>query len=69
MSEHIERRPTWECQECGDPWPCELARKSLAAELGPTRLRIHMWLRIEDAAQDMPRLSVRRAFERFLGWT
>ncbi|MET8152649.1 hypothetical protein ACIBSW_30030 [Actinoplanes sp. NPDC049668] len=66
---HVEERPGWDCRACGEPWPCEPARKDLAAELSPTSLRIHMWIRLEPAALDLPSGTARELFDRFLRWT
>jgi hypothetical protein len=67
--EHIEDRPSWKCRGCGDPWPCRPAQMHLLAELGPTPLRIHMWMRLELAAADMPTTPAGDLFDRFLHWT
>ncbi|RZU50118.1 hypothetical protein EV385_1883 [Krasilnikovia cinnamomea] len=67
--EHIEERPSWRCRSCGEPWPCDQAQANLAATLSPTALRIHMWIRLEIAAQDMPQGLPSEMFERFLRWT
>jgi len=66
--EHVEERPSWDCRACGKPWPCEIARKELDAELSPRALRTAMWLRLEVAAQDMPDGPASELFERFLRW-
>ncbi|RZU50566.1 hypothetical protein EV385_2341 [Krasilnikovia cinnamomea] len=67
--EHIEERPSWSCLACGKPWPCDPARKSLAGELSPTGLRIHMWIRLEVAVGDLPPTAAAELFDRFLRWT
>jgi hypothetical protein len=67
-AQHIEVRPSWDCIACEKPWPCDPAREALAAELQPTALRIHMWLRLEVAAGDLPTTPAGELFERFLGW-
>lgn len=67
--QHIEERPSWNCRACGEPWPCEIARKELAAELSPTRLRLHLWMRMEIAAADELGPSPKEMFRRFFGWT
>jgi hypothetical protein len=67
--EHIEARPSWDCRACGKPWPCDPTRDALAAELQPTSLRIHMWLRLEVAAEDLPETPAGEMFDRFLHWT
>jgi hypothetical protein len=53
---------------CEKPWPCDPAREALAAELQPTSLRIHMWLRLEVAVGDLPTTPAGELFERFLRW-
>lgn len=68
MSEHIAQRPSWDCRCCGKPWPCDPAREELAAELSPTLLRMHMWVRIEEAAAKIPGARAGELFERFLYW-
>ena len=67
--QHIEERPSWDCRACGQPWPCEIARKELKAELSPTLLSVHMWTRLEVAAEDEPDTSAAALFRRFIGWT
>lgn len=67
--EHIEARPTWDCRACGEPWPCPDAQTELKAQMSPTSVRIHMWLRLEVAAEDMPTATALDMFDRFLRWT
>jgi hypothetical protein len=68
-SEHIAERPSWTCALCGKPWPCQPARKRLAAENDSVQLAMHAWLTLEEAVADMPNLPVAIAFDRFLAWT
>ncbi len=68
MTEHLADRPGWDCRSCGKTWPCDPAREHLMTELSPTWLRIHMWLRLEEAAADIPHLTPSELFERFLHW-
>lgn len=67
--EHLEERPSWDCQACGRPWPCDHAREELATGLSPAALRIEMWNRLEAACLDMPHGPASEMFERFLHWT
>ncbi|MEV6845404.1 hypothetical protein [Actinoplanes sp. NPDC051411] len=67
--QHVEERPGWSCRARGRPWPCDSARKDLAAAMSPTALRKQMWTRLEVAAQDMPDGPPSELFVRFLRWT
>lgn len=65
---HIETRPSWDCLACDKPWPCDPAREALVLELSATSLRIHMWIRLEVAAEDLPASPAGELFDRFLRW-
>ncbi|AGL20944.1 hypothetical protein [Actinoplanes sp. N902-109] len=67
--DHVPGRPSWDCLACGKPWPCDPAREELAATLSPTALRTDMWMRLEEAALELPPVPVVELFERFLHWT
>lgn len=67
--EHVALRPSWNCRACGYPWPCVPAKRQLTAELSPTQLAIRGWGDLEEAAQDLPTMSVKAAFVRFVEWT
>ena len=67
--EHIASQPSWRCQTCCAEWPCERARKQLAAKHSPTRLGILMWTYLERVAHDIPTIPVGEAFNRFIAWT
>jgi hypothetical protein len=54
---------------CGKPWPCDPARESLAAQLGPTPLAMYMWANLEEAVNDLTALPASEAFHRFIAWT
>jgi hypothetical protein len=69
MDEHIEARPTWDCQVCEQPWPCEFAREQLGRDMQPTELRMHMWMRLEAAAEDRAGGDAPDLFRRFFAWT
>lgn len=67
--DHIQERPSWDCLACGKPWPCDPAREHLAAVLDLVTLRTEMWMRLEEAALELPPGPVVELFERFLKWT
>jgi hypothetical protein len=69
MSDHEPDRPSWDCDTCGKPWPCDPAREHLAAYLGRVALAVHMWQRLEDAAGDLRTVAALDLFTRFLSWT
>lgn len=69
MSEHLAKRPSWDCLACGKPWPCDPAREHLAAMHSPTRLAMLQWGNLEDAAGDLPGMPVAEAYDRFIAWT
>ena len=68
---HLPMRPKWDCDTCGQGWPCDPAREALAAETGGgTALAILMWTYLEDFALDTdPGCPLTGAFERFISWT
>jgi hypothetical protein len=66
---HVEARPSWACVACNRPWPCDQARAALTAEMEVTALRVHMWLRLEAAAGELPATTAAELFDRFLRWT
>jgi hypothetical protein len=68
-ADHTAARPSWNCAECGLPWPCAPARERLSAELGRVDLAVLMWDHLEEAARDMPRSPASDLFDRFLRWT
>lgn len=67
-TEHTETRPSWDCRACGKPWPCDPAREALATELSLIEVRTLMWMRLEEAALELPPGPVTELFERFLHW-
>jgi hypothetical protein len=70
MSEHLPKRPQWNCEACDMEWPCDPAREALAGETGGgTRLAILMWTHLEDFALDTVSGPLTGAFERFICWT
>lgn len=69
MSDHEPERPSWDCDTCGRPWPCDPAREHLAAYLGRIALAVHMWERLDEASGDLRQVPASELFERFLAWT
>jgi hypothetical protein len=68
-AEHAAHRPSWDCRSCDKPWPCDPAREALAAAMDPVGLAVLMWVRLEEAVTDLPRVPPAELFERFLHWT
>lgn len=66
---HPPERPSWCCQSCRKPWPCDAARMELASALSRTALAIHMTVQLGVAAGDMPSVSPGELYFRFLLWT
>jgi hypothetical protein len=48
LDQHIPQRPTWLCQGCLRPWPCEQAKQHLMAEYNDTPASLKIYL--EDMA-------------------
>lgn len=68
--EHQPARPSWECQTCGDRWPCPAGRTELHAQYAGDRvgLAMHMGVVLHLAVTEIPYLDD-RLFDRFLAWT
>lgn len=69
LPDHQPQRPSWDCDTCARPWPCEPARDHLVAYLGRVALAVHMWQCLEEAAGDLRHLPGPELFARFIGWT
>ena len=67
--EHVAARPSWDCKNCGQPWPCGPARTQLKATHGRTALTLQMWVYFEAAAHEIPGALALDMFDRFLNWT
>jgi hypothetical protein len=52
--EHCPDRPSWGCRACGEPWPCERARKNLADD--PT---VVVYMSLQLALASRGQLAVR----------
>jgi hypothetical protein len=72
MNEHLPKRPIWDCDTCGQTWPCANANTALLHEyLGNfTSLLTYMALQKWDAFDDFATSSEVPADldERFCGW-
>jgi len=67
--DHPPSRPSWDCANCGKPWPCPAAREQLAAEMANTNLAMWMATTMVHAAEDVPAISPSELYERFIAWT
>ena len=67
--EHLPDRPSWNCQTCEKPWPCDPARQQLSQEYDKVGLAMYAWDRLSQAAEDIPAMAAPELFERFLAWT
>ena len=67
--EHPAHRPDWDCEVCGQPWPCDRAREQLAAEMRGTTLALNMQIYMVNALRENPSIPPTELFERFLSWT
>ena len=71
--EHLNGRPSWDCQACGQAWPCANAKIDLTAEFSgfPSVLAIYMTAQMHDALLDMTAHGAAPPpdlYERFLAW-
>lgn len=69
ISDHEPEKPSWDCDTCGQRWPCDPAREHLTAYLGRIALAVHMWERLDQASGDLRNVAPSELFERFLAWT
>lgn len=69
MVTHLPARPSWDCERCDRPWPCDPAREELAREYDRISLAMYAWDRLEEAAGELPPTPPAELFERFLRWT
>lgn len=75
--EHQPARPGWLCRNCGHPWPCAQARRTLLAEYEGSGVGLSLYLAacLNTAIDDLRHLNAAYAcgyaglFDRFLGWT
>lgn len=69
VTEHVAHRPSWECQQCGKPWPCDPAREAFMATMTPVERAILMWVYLEAAAEEIRGMPLGEIFTRFISWT
>jgi hypothetical protein len=52
---HLPRQPSWECADCGTPWPCDEARNRLNEQLLAQRVATTLYLAscLMRAAEDL----------------
>lgn len=67
-ADHGPASPTWECAACGQPWPCDVARKRIG-RLSPSRRTLLMASYMGDAAKDRPWEPAGDMYDRFIAWT
>jgi hypothetical protein len=62
--------PSWSCEDCSQPWPCDLKRESLLEEFDGARLALVLYMAglFVEAAADLPDERVGSLHDRFLGW-
>jgi hypothetical protein len=70
---HEPCRPSWDCADCGEPWPCPSRRTALLREFLPERVGLLMFMSrlMLDAIDDFFTQGtgqVAGMHERFLGW-
>jgi hypothetical protein len=63
---HTPARPSWDCQACERPWPCDPAREELVRD---PHAAVLMRLHLADAVGDMPWAPPGELLERFVAWT
>jgi hypothetical protein len=73
-TQHMHRRPGWDCRVCGKPWPCENAKADLLEEfrMFPSVLTIYLSGHMCQALVDLTPKGKRPPddlYERFLSWT
>ncbi|GLY06126.1 MULTISPECIES: hypothetical protein [Actinoplanes] len=66
--EHMAERPSWDCRECGQSWPCAPARDDLAGSDDRIWLAMYMSGNLDQAMGDLVPASPAVMFDRFLGW-
>lgn len=70
---HRAARPAWDCEDCGEPWPCRERQARLLDEYLFDRLALMIFLAdlMMEAIEDFHRHgrgSLPDLYERFLGW-
>ena len=70
---HAGARPSWDCEACGEPWPCANAKDRLIAEFRgfPSVLTVYMSAQMCEAMLDLTAHGTEAPadlYERFLSW-
>ncbi len=70
---HSGERPTWDCESCGQPWPCANAKEQLLQEFHgyPSVLAVYMSAQMCEAVLDLTAHGAEPPadlYERFLSW-
>jgi hypothetical protein len=68
--EHSPRRPIWDCEGCGRPWPCVVRQRQLWVEMpkNPVAIAEHMAGWMDVARLDLADLGAVQLEARFVGW-
>lgn len=72
---HAPRRPSYDCSNCGQPWPCAPAKTELAEQYRDAAISLtnylssHMAEAMDQARHDPAWGRVNNLFDRFVGWT
>ncbi|GGN99264.1 hypothetical protein GCM10010112_92920 [Actinoplanes lobatus] len=70
---HRAVRPSWDCEDCAEPWPCPERKARLLSERPFDRLALLLFLSgfLTEAIDDFARHGVGTVpdlYNRFLGW-
>lgn len=73
LTEHTMTRPSWDCRNCGQPWPCANAKIDLAEEYArfPTATIVYLSTAFDEAGGDLADAAGHfpvDLYERFLAW-
>jgi hypothetical protein len=70
MTTHVAVRPSWQCTECGQAWPCRAGRRQLLTEHADSQISLALYLSscLVEAAQDLPQQAANDLYSRFVGW-
>lgn len=66
---HRPVQPTWDCSDCGEPWPCAARREKFLADYVGRRHELRMVLGswFADALADRP-VTKEELYTRFFSW-
>lgn len=66
MNNHKPVRPSWDCVECGQPYPCPEALERMAASADPWATSTYLARLFVTAVNDLPHIPVMDLYDRFL---